>query len=181
MGWSDVGGEVAKYAPLLGTALGGPAGGAIGALVAKAFGVSEDPDAVLSAVKADPLAAVKLAQVEADTMRVKGDTLQAMLNAERTSQHTTRPKIALGSFRILAFCSIAVVSVFTYAVIAGDEAMVAAVVNGWPFVAAIVGPFVGLLYAYFGILRKESKDRVDALNGGSTGIVAGLLSKFTSR
>ena len=40
MDWSDVGGEVAKYAPLLGTALGGPAGGAIGALVAKAFGVS---------------------------------------------------------------------------------------------------------------------------------------------
>lgn len=104
-----------------------------------------------------------------------------MLNAERTSQHTTRPKIALGAFRILAFCSIAVVSVFTYAVIVGDEAMVAAVVNGWPFVAAIVGPFVGLLYAYFGILRKESKDRVDALNGGSTGIVAGLLGKLTGR
>lgn len=182
MDWLEFGKAIAlKGAPLLGAAIGGPGGAAIGVTLAKVFGSDTTPEAILEAVDRDPLAAVKLAQVEADTMRVKGDTLQAMLNAERTSQHTTRPKIALGSFRILAFCSIAVVSVFTYAVIAGDEVMVAAVVNGWPFVAAIVGPFVGLLYAYFGILRKESKDRVDALNGGSTGIVDGLLSKFTSR
>lgn len=177
MSWSDVGNKVVQFAPLLGTALGGPGGAAIGALVAKAFGSDATPESVLAAVESDPNAAVKLAQVEKDALQVRGDTLQAMLNAERTSTHTTRPRIALGSFRILASVSIMIVSVFVYAVLVGNDTMVEVVVNGWPFVAAIIGPFVGLLYAYFGVLRKESKDRIDAANGGSTGIVATLLGR----
>lgn len=177
MSWSDVGSKVAQFAPLLGTALGGPGGAAIGALVAKAFGSDATPESVLAAVESDPLAAVKLAQVETDALRVRGDTLQTMLNAERSSTHTTRPRIALGSFRILAFVSIMVVSVFVYAVLVGDDDMVAVLVGGWPFVAALIGPFIGLLYAYFGVLRKESKDRIEAVNGGSAGIVATLLGR----
>lgn len=178
MNWSDLAG----VSPVLGGVLGGPAGAAIGTLIAKAFGVEDDPAAVSAAIAKDPNAAVKLAQVEAQVMGSRGDTLQAMLNAERTSQHTTRPQIAIGAFRILAFCSIAVVSVFVYAVIAGNDVMVSAVVNGWPFVAAIVAPFVGLLYAYFGILRKESKDRIEAGSGvKSTGLVGSLINVVKGR
>jgi len=65
MTWEDVGRAVAKAAPMLGTVLGGPAGGAIGSIVASAFGVEDDPDAVAKAIEKDPQAAVKLRQIEA--------------------------------------------------------------------------------------------------------------------
>lgn len=182
MNWSDIGKNVAGVAPVLGGVLGGPAGAAAGTLIANLFGVEDDPAAVSEAIAKDPNAAIKLAKLEADSFAVRGDTLQAMLNAERTSQHTTRPRIALGAFRILAFCSIAVVSVFVYAVIAGNDVMVSAVVNGWPFVTAIVAPFVGLLYAYFGILRKESKDRIEAGSGVKpAGLVNSLIGIVKGR
>lgn len=64
MDWKEVGRSVAKTAPALGMALGGPAGGAIGTLVAAAFGSDGSPDAVAHAIAADPDAAVKLREVE---------------------------------------------------------------------------------------------------------------------
>lgn len=69
MDWSDVGKAAAKAAPLLGTALLGPAGGAIGALVASVFGVEAEPDKVAAAIKADPEAAIKLRQIENEHAR----------------------------------------------------------------------------------------------------------------
>lgn len=65
MNWSDIGGIVAKAAPVLGTVLGGPAGGAIGAVVASALGVEAEPEAVDEAIKADPQAVLKLKELEA--------------------------------------------------------------------------------------------------------------------
>lgn len=65
MNWKDIANDVGKVAPLLGTLLGGPAGGAIGAIVAKTLGSDNDPGAVLATL-ANPDAAVKLKQIEAD-------------------------------------------------------------------------------------------------------------------
>ena len=64
MKWEEVAKHVSKAAPLLGTVLGGPAGGAIGAIVASAFGVENTPDAISEAVKKDPKAALKLKEIE---------------------------------------------------------------------------------------------------------------------
>lgn len=68
MDWQDVAGLVARAAPVLGTALLGPAGGAVGgvagALIASAFGVENEPAALARAIQADPAAALKLRQVE---------------------------------------------------------------------------------------------------------------------
>lgn len=60
---------------MVGTLIAGPAGGAVGALVASALGVANEPSAVNEALKTNPEAAVKLAQIESDE-RVK---LQGML------------------------------------------------------------------------------------------------------
>jgi len=62
--WKDVGRVVARTAPALGVALGGPAGGAIGSMVAAAFGSDADPEAVSQAIAADPEAAVRLREIE---------------------------------------------------------------------------------------------------------------------
>lgn len=71
MDWSKVANFVKKIAPVLGTAIGGPAGtlagGAI-SLIASAFGVedTENPGAIYNAISSDPDAVVKLRQIELD-------------------------------------------------------------------------------------------------------------------
>ena len=69
MDWKGVGNAVIKAgAPLLGGALFGPAGSVIASIIAAQFGVSPDatPDQVLTAIKGDPDAALKLRQIETD-------------------------------------------------------------------------------------------------------------------
>ena len=49
MDWKDIAGTVGKAAPLLGTLLGGPAGGAVGAIIASALGTGGSADEVAQA------------------------------------------------------------------------------------------------------------------------------------
>ena len=67
MDWKGVGNAVIKAgAPLLGGALFGPAGAVVGSIIAAQFGVSPDatPDQVMTAIKGDPDAALKLREIE---------------------------------------------------------------------------------------------------------------------
>ncbi len=68
MDWKEIGRTAASVgAPLLGGALFGPAGAAVGSIIAGKFGVSPDatPDQVLAAIDAaGPDAALKLRQIE---------------------------------------------------------------------------------------------------------------------
>ena len=64
MDWKDIAGIVGKAAPILGTLLGGPAGTAVGGLIASALGTGNDP-AEVAAAMADPASAIKLREVEA--------------------------------------------------------------------------------------------------------------------
>ena len=65
MDWSNIGKEaleiIAKVAPGVGTALGGPLGGLAGAALASVLGVDETPEAVEASIKAaDPEVLLKL-------------------------------------------------------------------------------------------------------------------------
>jgi hypothetical protein len=66
MDWKEVGKTIGSAAPALGTLIGGPAGGAIGALVASALGSEATPAGVSAAVANNPEAFIKLKQLEAD-------------------------------------------------------------------------------------------------------------------
>jgi hypothetical protein len=66
MEWKDVGQIAAQFAPLVGTALGGPLGTGIGAIIASVFGVDAQPDKVADAIAADPQAALKLREIESN-------------------------------------------------------------------------------------------------------------------
>lgn len=55
---------VSKFAPAIGTALGGPLGGLAVSAIAERLGVKNEVEAVTKAIKADPEAALKLQQLE---------------------------------------------------------------------------------------------------------------------
>lgn len=110
-----------------------------------------------------PSQAAQLLGREFDVQIEQHHSLQTMLQAEQVSQHTTRPRIALGAFHLVAFVTIVAISLWAYAVAVKDDTLVAAVTNGWPFVAAVVGPFVTLLWAYFGVLKQEQRNRLDVM------------------
>ncbi|MDR0480130.1 MAG: hypothetical protein LBH31_10100, partial [Burkholderiaceae bacterium] len=67
MQWRDIAGVVGKAAPLVGGLLGGPASAAVGGLVAATLGVEASPDAVSAALLADPQAALKIKELEANS------------------------------------------------------------------------------------------------------------------
>ena len=67
MDWKGVGNAVIKAGtPLLGGALFGPAGAAVGSIIAGKFGMSPEstPDQVMAAITGDPDAALKLREIE---------------------------------------------------------------------------------------------------------------------
>ena len=75
MNWGKVGKAVAEFAPLLGGVLGGPAGAAVGSIVARTFGVDDTPDAVAAAIVADPGAGERLKTLEM-THRVRFEEIE---------------------------------------------------------------------------------------------------------
>jgi hypothetical protein len=60
-----------NIAPGLATAVAGPLGGAAVSAIAKQFGVEDTVEAVTKAVAADPDAALKLAQIDLETLKVQ--------------------------------------------------------------------------------------------------------------
>lgn len=108
------------------------------------------------------------------------ETLRVMLAQDAVTPHTTRPKIALGCFWVLAYEAVGIISTWAYAVITGNYAMAQAIQDGWPFVVSVITPFVTLLWAYFGILKQENRDKLDAANNLPTragGIISSILKR----
>lgn len=113
--------------------------------------------------------------VQLETIKQAGESNRAMLAAESKSVHTTRPYIAKGAFQVVAACSLLVIAVWAVAVLLGDAVTLKEIGSGWPFVLAVLGPFVTLLYAYFGILKAEQRQRLDAINNNPVGGIASAV------
>jgi hypothetical protein len=97
MDWKDIAGVVGKAAPILGTLLGGPAGAAVGGLIASALGTSADPADVAAAMQ-NPDAAIKLREVEArrqvDLQALVVDQAKAELAASTADRASARDREA---------------------------------------------------------------------------------------
>lgn len=94
MDFAALGAQLIKLgAPILGTAIGGPLGGAVGTVLAQTFGAADEtPEAISAAVQADPQAGDKLKTLEADrsdewlSIIKAGQELQAQLATTESSQ-----------------------------------------------------------------------------------------------
>lgn len=104
MDWKDIGNTAIKVgAPLLGGALFGPAGAAVGSIIAGKFGVAPDstPGQILTAITGDPDAALKLREIEAthterlqelENERLRIETVDVQ-NARSAHQHHWMPSV----------------------------------------------------------------------------------------
>lgn len=86
MEWKDLGKVVADSAPALGTLLLGPAGTVVGSIIAGVFGTEPEPGAVAEAIKRDPQAAVKLAEIQAQVETRKAELAVEAVRAELAAQ-----------------------------------------------------------------------------------------------
>jgi len=136
----------------------------------------------------DAQAAILEKEFDIDITQIKesNQTVRAMLEADAKNPHTTRPYIAKQAFHIVAFAVVVIVTIWAYGVTTNDSALVSAVVEGWQFVLAAIGPLVTLLWAYFGILKTEHKHRLDTAQGISTptglsGLVSALFKKGSAQ
>ena len=75
---------VSKFAPAIGTALGGPLGGLAVSAIAEKVGVEDEVEAVTKAIKADPEAAMKLKQLELDKFKAVLADKDSARNREAT-------------------------------------------------------------------------------------------------
>ncbi|MEI8609948.1 3TM-type holin [Enterovibrio norvegicus] len=64
--WDTIKDLLGGAAPLIGTVIGGPAGGAVGAMVASALGVEATPEAIEAELRSNPDALITLKKLESD-------------------------------------------------------------------------------------------------------------------
>ncbi len=89
MNWKSIAKSVGQAAPLLGTVLAGPAGGAVGSLIASGLGVDGNPESVAAALS-DPDASVRLKQIEADHRAELESMAVDLAKAELRNQEQAR-------------------------------------------------------------------------------------------
>lgn len=116
MDWKGVGNAVIKAgAPLLGGALFGPAGSVIASIISGKFGVSPEstPEQVLTAIKGDPDAALKLREIETthierlqelENERLRIETVDVQ-NARSAHQHHWMPSVLTLSLMVMFACA----------------------------------------------------------------------------
>lgn len=142
-----------------------------------------DISSAVESLPAEQRAQLMAREFDVDITQIQesNSTLRAMLDADTKTPHTTRPYIAKGAFHVVAFVATVVISLWAYGVAVKDEALVTAVMGGWQFVLAVIGPLVTLLWAYFGILKQEQRNKLNAATGSTQAGIAGILSSIIKR
>ncbi len=143
-----------------------------------------DVKSAVSTLPPEQQASLLEKQFDVDIAQIKesNDTLRVMLQSDAANPHSTRPKIAWGSFWLVALVTSVVVSLWAYGVGIQNDLLVKTVMDGWPFVASLVAPFVLLLRSYFGVLKQEQHNRLNAASGNSTQQgIGGIISSIINR
>lgn len=183
MDWKKLGRKIADVAPILGTAVGGPAGAAIGALISKNLGTKDDPESVYQHLMAtdewqfkvleieknykveiqrlDLEARKAELQAESNTITHVNQTMQKEAVSEHWSQYTWRPFWGFASgvaFFVVCifFCVLAYQAVFQ----GNNQAMqmIPELVTSFTGLFTIAGAVLGITTYFRG---KEKVARVE--------------------
>lgn len=167
MDWKDIAETVGKAAPLLGTLLAGPAGGAVGGIIASALGTGADPQAVAEAL-ANPDALARLREVESQRqVRLQelaaqqaaaqlqaatanaadiNRTMQAEAVSERWPQYSWRPAIGFSVALAVALSVLTVFAAYGAAIAGRSEGIqhLPAILAAIAGIIAVVSPILGI-------------------------------------
>lgn len=122
--------------------------------------------------------------VEIVQIEQSNQTLRAMLESDAANPHSTRPKIAYQAFQVVAIISLGIVAIWAIAALRGDHKTMGLVNDGYIFIGIITSPFILWLNSYFGILKTESKDRLNAVSGlpeTKPNFIKSTISSFLSK
>ncbi len=200
MDWKDVGNAVLKIAPAVGTALLGPAGGAIGTILSSVFGTDPEPDKVMQAIKMDPNAALKLKEIEsnnqtelqkailqAETMRLAEETKQIQAvnqTMQVEAQHKGWPAFWRPFWGVISAVSFLVVSVFVCylgyeAIMKGNPnamTMIPQVISSMTMLFAVPGAILGVSAWHRGKMQ-----RIQAGDMPQKSIVGALAERISKQ
>ncbi len=184
MNWGDIAKQVIGLgAPILGTALGGPLGGAAGRILAEVVGASDaTPEAVGKALTTS--SADRIAQAEnvwAETVRAEADavrgsvaetqaTIRAELSSEDALQRWWRPLYALE----LTFECAALWAVLIHEFWTGDMMAINALIGATGLLVSYWGFRFGVLGVY---MSGRTREKVCAATGQDAPGVLGKLVK----
>lgn len=156
MNWSDLGKTIAGYAPLLGSVVGGPAGGAIGSVIASALGVDNEPGQIINAIQSDPEAAIKLRKIELDNKteleRLAMETAKLEIadkqNARKENKHSCMPAVLSG---VLSLVIVGIIYLLFYTPVPEQSKDVLFVILG-----AVMKEWGGAMQYWFGTTRSSA-------------------------
>lgn len=176
MNWSDIGNIIGKSAPVVGTLIGGPAGAAVGALVANVLGVRNDPESVNAALATDPDAMVRIQELQVNAkvelQRIAAQVTMQVIQAEgaqyvaEAADRDSARKLAAQQPRDF------VRPIITFIMLAGSLFIVAAIILGLatetlkdPTVAVSAGTILGIWLSmtkecngfWFGMTKESQK------------------------
>lgn len=158
--WNKLISLLGDSAPLIGTLLGGPAGGAVGSLLSSALGTPNNPEAVYAKLQGDPSALAKVRELEithaADlqklTVEAESNRLAADTQRIQTVNATMRSEIASkrgywrdmfgyisGACFALEVCAVCYVLVWNAAKTADAATLVSALTMLWGVPMAVLG------------------------------------------
>jgi hypothetical protein len=104
---------------------------------------------------------------------------QAMCDVDKTG-NTLRPQVIMMMAICVMFAIFVTVSFFAYAVVEGDDKLITAITNGWPFIVGVLAIPGALLRSYFGLRTKEKQQKYEATTGVSSplGVLGQIASSF---
>jgi hypothetical protein len=148
-----------SVAPALTSVVAGPAGGAAVSAIAKVFGVADSVEAVTQAVKADPDAALKLAQIDLETIRVQHantENARAMQIAALTQSDVFSKRFTMYLTSFWSVCAAVYIGFITFSVIPDSNVRFADTILGF-----ILGTVVAtMLNFWFGSsIGSKEKDK----------------------
>ena len=140
----------------------------------------QQAESAISSLPPDQQAIVLSKEFDVEIEEIRGftDRFKAMADVDKTG-HTTRPFISMMMAWCVVFAIVSTVSLYSYSIWEGDEAMITAITNGWPFIVGVLAVPSALLRSYFGMRTKEKQQKYEAATGiaPQLGMLAGLFKK----
>lgn len=150
-----------SIAPALATAVAGPAGGLVVSAIASKLGVKDTVDEVAKAIAGDPDAALKLAQIDLETLKTQHANIADARDMQKVALQQTDIFSKRFTMYLTMFWSLAAVvyiGFITFSVIPDKNVRFADTILGF-----ILGTVVATLLNFWFGSSIGSKDKADAL------------------